>query len=223
MKKPRQSASRTSQNSVLKVTANDMGGTRLKSESWKMRIHTQNASQSHFYCSLKDIWTLKSGSSLKSPTHVMVAGPGVGGRWEQKNKKQKKERKQEAMEGRQDRRENLNSQDSGNNVLFPMEMVNNPAHSVNNSSRKDQNFLFKWPFWPWWSAVSLTKQFLSKELLMVQLQIPHQRAETEVVEITAYCTTCHRHHGPHSYGIKAASMDCIICEPVWLSGKALGW
>ena len=60
-----------------------------------------------------------------------------------KNKKQKKERKQEAMEGRQDRRENRNSQDSGNNVLFPMEMVNNPAHSVNNSSRKDQNFLFK--------------------------------------------------------------------------------
>ena len=37
-----------------------------------MRIQTQNASQSHSYCYLKDIWILKSGCSLKSPTHALV-------------------------------------------------------------------------------------------------------------------------------------------------------
>ena len=46
-----------------------MGGTRLKFETWKVRIHTQNASQSHFYCFVKEI--LKSGFSLKSLTHVI--------------------------------------------------------------------------------------------------------------------------------------------------------
>ena len=47
-----------------------MGGTRLKFESWKVKNHTQNASQHHFYCFLKDIWTLKSDGSLKSPIHA---------------------------------------------------------------------------------------------------------------------------------------------------------
>ena len=52
-----------------------MGGTRLKSESSKVRNHTHNASQHHFYCFLKDIWMLKSGCSLKKkqpPTHASV-------------------------------------------------------------------------------------------------------------------------------------------------------
>ena len=35
-----------------------------------MRIHTQNASQSHFHCFLKGIPILKSGCSFKSPTNV---------------------------------------------------------------------------------------------------------------------------------------------------------
>ena len=46
-----------------------LGGTRLKFESWKVKNHTQNASQQHFYCFLKDIWILKSDCSLKSPIH----------------------------------------------------------------------------------------------------------------------------------------------------------
>ena len=37
-----------------------MGRTWLKFEFWKVRIPTQNASQSYFHCFLKDIWTLKS-------------------------------------------------------------------------------------------------------------------------------------------------------------------
>ena len=47
-----------------------MGRTRLKFESWKVRIYTQNASQSHYYCFLKDISILKFGCSLKSSTHT---------------------------------------------------------------------------------------------------------------------------------------------------------
>ena len=47
-----------------------MGGTGLKFESWKVIIHTQNASECHFDCSLKDTWILKSGCSLKCPSHA---------------------------------------------------------------------------------------------------------------------------------------------------------
>ena len=47
-----------------------MGGTRLKLESRKLRIRTRNASQRQLYCSLKDIWILKSGCGLKSPTEA---------------------------------------------------------------------------------------------------------------------------------------------------------
>ena len=47
-----------------------MSRTQWKFESWKVRIHIQNASQSHFYCFLKDIWTLKSSCSLRSPTYA---------------------------------------------------------------------------------------------------------------------------------------------------------
>ena len=50
-----------------------MSGTRLKFESWKVGNHTQNASQNHFYCFLKDIWILKSSCSLKSPTHAYTS------------------------------------------------------------------------------------------------------------------------------------------------------
>ena len=50
-------------------TTISMNRTRLKFESWQVRIHFQNASQNHFYCFLKDIWILKSGCSLKSPTY----------------------------------------------------------------------------------------------------------------------------------------------------------
>ena len=50
--------------------------TRLKFESWTLRIHTQNATQSHFYCFVKNTWILKSGCSLKSPTHVQVTAWG---------------------------------------------------------------------------------------------------------------------------------------------------
>ena len=46
-------------------------GTRLKFESWKLRIHTKNASQSHFYCFLKDMWILKYSYILKSPTNAI--------------------------------------------------------------------------------------------------------------------------------------------------------
>ena len=44
-----------------------MGGTRLKYESWKVRIHTQQASLtlSHYCCFLKDIWILKSSVAWK--------------------------------------------------------------------------------------------------------------------------------------------------------------
>ena len=41
----------------------------LKLKSWEVKNHTQNAFQSHIYCFLKAIWILKSGCSLKSPTH----------------------------------------------------------------------------------------------------------------------------------------------------------
>ena len=40
-------------------------------ETWKNQA--QNASQRHFHCFLKDIWILKSGCSLKSPTHTMFS------------------------------------------------------------------------------------------------------------------------------------------------------
>ena len=59
-----------------------MGGTRLKSESWKIRIHTKNASWRHFSLFLKDFWILKSSCSLKSPTHAFSLRQvklGVGG------------------------------------------------------------------------------------------------------------------------------------------------
>ena len=49
-----------------------MVGTGLKFESWKVRIHTENASQSHFYCFLKGIWIPKSGCSLESPTCALA-------------------------------------------------------------------------------------------------------------------------------------------------------
>ena len=49
-----------------------MGGTKLKFESWKVRIHNQNASQKHFCCFLKNIWILKAGCHLKSPNHANV-------------------------------------------------------------------------------------------------------------------------------------------------------
>ena len=54
---------------TLALCAHIIGGTRLKFESWKRRNHTQNASQSRNYCFVKDIWILKPGCSLKSPTH----------------------------------------------------------------------------------------------------------------------------------------------------------
>ena len=47
-----------------------IGGTRLKFKSRKVRNHSKNASQNHFYCFLKEIWFLKSGCSLKSPTNA---------------------------------------------------------------------------------------------------------------------------------------------------------
>ena len=50
-----------------------MGGKRLRFESWKVRNHTQNVSQHHFYCFLERkkrcIWILKSSCILRSPTH----------------------------------------------------------------------------------------------------------------------------------------------------------
>ena len=49
-----------------------LDGIRIKFESWKVRIHTQIASQSHFYCFLRDIWILKSGYSPKSPTYGIM-------------------------------------------------------------------------------------------------------------------------------------------------------
>lgn len=43
-------------NRYKKITDPDhLGGTRLKFESRKVRIHTKNASQTHFYYFLKDI------------------------------------------------------------------------------------------------------------------------------------------------------------------------
>ena len=36
--------------------SNPLGGTKLKFESSKLKIHTQNASQSHFYCCLKHVY-----------------------------------------------------------------------------------------------------------------------------------------------------------------------
>ena len=36
----------------------------------KARIHTQSASQSHFYCFLRDLWILKFGYGLQSPTYA---------------------------------------------------------------------------------------------------------------------------------------------------------
>ena len=59
-----------------------MGGTRLKFDSWKVRKHTQNASQNllffsffffFFLTAFWDIWFLKSGCSLKNPTHGLVS------------------------------------------------------------------------------------------------------------------------------------------------------
>ena len=47
----------------------NMGGPSLKLECWKVRFHAQTTFQSHFYCSLKDIWVLKSSCGLKSPIH----------------------------------------------------------------------------------------------------------------------------------------------------------
>ena len=46
------------------------GWERLKFESWKVKTNTQNASQRHFYCFLKEIWILKSSCSWKSPTRA---------------------------------------------------------------------------------------------------------------------------------------------------------
>ena len=46
------------------------GETRFKFESGKVRIHTQNTSQSHLYCFRKDTRFLKSGCILRSPTCV---------------------------------------------------------------------------------------------------------------------------------------------------------
>ena len=46
-----------------------MDGTGLRFESWKMENHTQNASQHHSYCFLKEIWILKFGCSQKSHTN----------------------------------------------------------------------------------------------------------------------------------------------------------
>ena len=49
-----------------------MGGTRFKFESWRVRNRTQNAHWYHFYRFLIHIWILKSGCSLKSPTHAFI-------------------------------------------------------------------------------------------------------------------------------------------------------
>ena len=49
-----------------------MGETGLKFESWNVKNHTKNAFQNHFYCFLKEIWTLKSSCSLKSPTNAII-------------------------------------------------------------------------------------------------------------------------------------------------------
>ena len=55
---------------IICLRHHSKGGTRLKFEPWKVRIHTQNAPQSHSKCFLKDIWILKSSCSLKSPILV---------------------------------------------------------------------------------------------------------------------------------------------------------
>ena len=52
------------------LPAECMGGTGLEFESRKIKYRTQNASQQHFYCFLKEIWTIKSSSSLKCPPHI---------------------------------------------------------------------------------------------------------------------------------------------------------
>ena len=49
-----------------------MGGTGLKSESWRVKDHIQNTSQQHFDCFLKEIWILESSCSLGSPTHALA-------------------------------------------------------------------------------------------------------------------------------------------------------
>ena len=49
-----------------------MGGTTLKFESWKVRIHTQNAPQSYFYCFLRDFWILKSCCCLERLIHAFI-------------------------------------------------------------------------------------------------------------------------------------------------------
>ena len=48
-------------------TNQTMGGTGLKFESWKVEINSKYIPTTHSYCFLKEIWFLKSGSSLKSP------------------------------------------------------------------------------------------------------------------------------------------------------------
>ena len=56
---------------------NNMGGTGLKFETWKVKNHTQNASHHHFYCFLKEIWILKSSYGLKRPIHGKIIMPTV--------------------------------------------------------------------------------------------------------------------------------------------------
>ena len=62
-----------------------MSGTGFPFEPWKVKMHTQNASQHHFDCSLKDIWILKSSCTLKSPTHELP-------KWQDKILKKKKKK-----------------------------------------------------------------------------------------------------------------------------------
>ena len=56
----------------------NIGGTELKFESWKVKPHTQNASQHHCHCFLKYISILKSGCSLKVPSMLKVGWSLIG-------------------------------------------------------------------------------------------------------------------------------------------------
>ena len=53
------------------------GGTMLKFESRKVKIHTQNATQSHVLLLSERFWILKYCRSLKSPIHAMHTQPMI--------------------------------------------------------------------------------------------------------------------------------------------------
>ena len=59
----------------MHIAKHDMGETGLKSESWKVQNHIQNAPQHCTECHLSNTSTLKSGHRWKSHVSGMIQMP----------------------------------------------------------------------------------------------------------------------------------------------------